>query len=423
MQKLLSSPSLTSIFVLGSGNIVGTIISALTLILFSRSLGPTQFGLFSAAFALMQIMVKLVDVGISTASERTLARAHSLGVDKVKSLLTTAAYLKGSLYMLWMVVGWWVAAPLAQSYLNIADVSLIRLALVLSLGTVIFEYSTVAFQSSSQFGLVARITLAQATGKLVAGLILLSQSALSVTTALWIYGVMPALGSLAGWVSSQTSPALKLTSRWRFDARSILVVAKWTGIATIAATLADNLDTLIIQSMMTLHDTGVWAASARIATFANLIPWTIGTVLSIRVTQFQEKKHLYAYLKKAKMIGLLTALLIALTIPLSGLALYLTVGPEYLGGTTALMLMLMATAISGINTPFAALYYLFDKPQYYAYAGIISTVLLVGLDYLLIPSLGINGAGIARIISRVTVLAFTLLYTRYALTSLTHRSK
>jgi O-antigen/teichoic acid export membrane protein len=415
MYKLLKSPSLISIFVLGGGTMVGTLISAITLIVFSRLLGPAQFGLFSAAFALMQIVIKLTDSGTSTAVERALARAYSSRTNSITSIMTVAAYLKIILYIFWVIIGWFSAEGIARHYLNIEDVSLIRLSLILSLGTVIFEYSTAVFQSAGKFTLVARITLAQALGKLFGGLLLISQSALNATTALWLYGVMPALGTIAGWMSSPTHLTFKLSKRWQADTYAILRVAKWTGIATIAATLADNLDTLMVQSMMTLYDTGVWSAAARIATFANLIPWTIGSVLSIRVTQFHEKKHVAAYLKKAKVIGLTTALLIGLIVPFSGLALYVTVGSEYLSGTTALMLMLVATALTSINAPISALYYLFDKPQYYAYAGLISTVLLIVLDYLLIPIYGINGAAVTRIIVRLGVLIFTLLFTRHVL--------
>lgn len=412
MHKLLRSDSLLSIFVLGGGNIFGTIISAITLIIFSRQLGPSEFGLFSAVFALMQIVVKLVDSGTTTATERALARAHAHTPARVRSLLTVAAVLKLGLYLFWSTLGFFAASFLAHNYLKIPDTTLIRQAILLSLGTVIFEYSTIAFQSAGRFGLVARITLAQATGKLLGGLLLLFNSALNATTALWLYALMPALGSLAGWLQGRVIPVGLAPVAWKQHSRLILSVAKWTSIATIAATFADNLDTLIVQSLLNLHDTGIWSASARIAAFAQIIPWTIGSVLNIRVTRFHERRHLMAYLKKAKIIGLASALIIALALPFSGLALTLTVGPAYLSGTTALMLMLISTSLTALTTPYAALYYLFDKPQYYAYAGIISTVLLITLDYLLIPLYGLTGAGITRIITRFAVLLFTFLYTR-----------
>lgn len=409
-------------FVLGGGNFVGTIISAITLIIFSRLLGPEQFGLFSSAFALMQIVVRLIDSGTTVATERALARAHASNPKSVASLLTTSAYLKTALYLFWLIVALSFAEPIAKNYLGLADSSLIRTAIILSFGTVIFEFATITFQSTGKFALVSRITIAQALGKLLGGLILLSQSLLTATSALWLYGLMPALGTLVGWIHSPVKMSASLKKSWSSDLKTIGNVAKWTAIASIAATLADNLDTLMVQSMMTLHDTGVWSAAARIAAFANLIPWTIGAVLNIRVTQFHETKHIMAYLKKAKYIALGSAGLILLAVPLSSLGLYLTVGPAYLGGTQALMLLLVASALTAMVTPFASLYYLFDKPQYYAYAGLISTIMLIVGDYFLIPLYGIIGAGWARVIMRMAVLIFTFVYTKNVLRQLTEKS-
>lgn len=411
MHNLLKSRSLASIFVLGGGNVVGTLISAITLIIFSRLLGPTDFGLFSSAFALMQIMVRLVDSGTTTATERALARANSANLTSHKTIMTISAYLKLGLYLFWLFLGLLGAEYLAKNYLGLADSGLIKLALLLSLGTVVFEYATVIFQSAGQFGLVARITLAQALGKLFGGLFLLTQSALTSTSALWLYGLMPFFGAMAGWINTPHKLSLKLGKNWGKEAKSLLAVAKWTGVAAISASLADNLDTLMVQSLMTLHDTGVWAASARIATFASILPWTIGSVLNIRVTQFHEKRHLFAYLKKARWISLGSAALILLLLPFAGLIISLSVGPEYLEGTSALRLMLVATSLLAMTTPIASLYYLFDKPQYYAYSGLIATILLIVMDYLLIPLFGLHGAAYARIIVRAAVLGFTLTYT------------
>ncbi len=403
------------ILVLGGGNLVGTLISAVALIIFSRLLGPSEFGLFSAAFALMQIIVRLIDSGTTVAVERTLARAYAQKPNATHSIMITSAYIKFALYLFWLILGLTFARYLTFSYLGITDLNLIKTAIIISVGTVIFEYATIIFQATNNFALVARITITQALGKLIGGLILLSQSALTATTALWLYGLMPAIGSLAGWLHSPYKLSTTLPDHWQKDLRLILATAKWTAIATLGATIAENLDTLIVQSMLSLHDTGIWAATTRIAAFANLLPWTVGSVLSIRLTNYKAKTHLQKYLRKSILISLVSALIVLFCIPFSSLALKLTVGTSYLSGGTTLMLTLVATALTAAVTPYASLYYLLDRPQYYAYTGLISTILLIMLDYILIPTLGINGAAVTRICVRLILLIFTIVYTKLAL--------
>lgn len=413
MSQTIKSSGLLSIAILGSGNIVGTLISAIAIIIFSRFLGPLEFGLFSAAFAAMQILVRVADFGTNMASERAIARVHGTAGASAVNLTATALYLKLSLFLLCFGLTWVFAPWITHSFLHLENVGIIRLAAGLSVFTIFFEYSTAVFQSTHRFALVARITLAQAIGKLGFGLLLLWQNALSAVTALLIYGLMPGVGALLGWKKADLA-VFALPREWRANLKTILSVAKWTGLAAIAATLADNVDTLLVQSLMTGYDTGIWSGAVRIATFVGIIGWSIGSVLNVRVARYRDPAHLSAYLSKAWKLALGVFFLLLLLIPLSSPAIYLTIGPAYLSGTQPLQILVLAAALAAATAPYVALFYLFDRPEYYAITGILQTVILVAGDLLLIPQYGLLGSAWVRVIVRLVVLAFTLLYARFA---------
>jgi O-antigen/teichoic acid export membrane protein len=163
---------------------------------------------------------------------------------------------------------------------------------------------------------------------------------------------------------------------------------------------------------MSSYDTGIWSGASRIATFAGVIGWSIGSVLSVRVARYSDPKHLREYLSKAWKLALLVIFVLVLSIPLAGLSISLTIGPAYLSGTLPLQILLLATGISGATAPYIALFYLFDKPQYYAYAGLLQTAILIGGDLLFIPQFGLIGAATVRVVVRLSVTIFTLLYVR-----------
>lgn len=409
MSQNLKKTGLFSILVLGSGNVLGTVISAVALILFSRYMGPTEFGLFSAAFAAMQITIRLSDLGTNMAVERSIARVHDQKNNLADRYMRVAFWFKIFMFTFAMVVAWFIAPWITQSFLHIDDLGLIRLAFILSFSTIFFEYSTAVFQSTHRFAQVARITIAQATGKLLFGLIFIWQGMLHSTTALLVYGLMPGIGALLGWKGKILS-TFSLPSTWKKDLQLILSVAKWTSIAAISATIADNIDTLLVQSYMSSFDTGIWSGASRIATFAGVIGWTIGSVLSVRVARYKDPKHLNEYLSKAWKLSLLVLFVLLLSIPFASLAIRLTIGSAYMDSTVPLQILLLATGISGATAPYIALFYLFDKPQYYAIAGIIQTVLLIGGDILFIPTHGLIGAAYVRVLVRVVVIIFTLWY-------------
>jgi len=413
MTDQVKPTGLLSIAILGSGNVVGTIISAIALILFSRFMGPTEFGLFSAAFAAMQIVVRLSDMGTNMAAERAIARVYGRDDQLADRLMRVVLYFKLASFVLCLIIGWLLAPWISVTLLHIDNVGLIRTALLLSLGTIFFEYSTIVFQSTERFSMVARITIVQALGKLLFGLIMMWQGMLHATEGLLIYGLLPGFGALVGW-GRGTLSNFTLPKTWKKDLPIILRVAKWTAIAAIAATLADNIDTLLVQSFMSSYDTGIWSGAVRIATFASVIGWSVGAVLNVRVARYQNRSHLKEYLGKAWKLSLLIFTVIVFSIPFARLAITLSIGSAYLSSITPLQILLFATAITGATTPFVALFYLFDAPQYYAISGVLQTIVLILGDLFFIPHLGLIGAAWVRVVVRIVILLFTLVYARRA---------
>lgn len=413
MSKDLKSHGIAAIAVLGSGNVIGTIISAVALILFSRFMGPTEFGLFSAAFAAMQIVVRVGDLGTNMATERAIARVYGRDNVLADRLMRVGLWLKAGNFAVCALVGW-VTSPWTSSLLHIESVALIRMAILLASGTIFFEYTTLVFQATHRFGMVARITIAQAVGKLGFGLILIWQGILSAGTGMLVYGLLPGIGALTAWFKNPLS-SFALPKSWQKDLGQILAVAKWTGLAALAATLADNIDTLMVKSFMTSYDTGIWSGAVRIAAFASLVGWSIGSVLNIRVAKYHDPAHLKTYLGKAWKLALISFLGIFVCLPLAGFSIWVTIGQAYTSATVPLQILLIASGLAAATSPYVALFYLFDRPEYYAIAGFISTAVLLLGDFFAIPAFGLMGAAWIRVVVRLAVLGFTLLYARRSL--------
>jgi O-antigen/teichoic acid export membrane protein len=87
-----------------------------------------------------------------------------------------------------------------------------------------------------------------------------------------------------------------------------------------------------------------------------------------------------------------------------------TIGQEYLGAVYPLQILLIAMGLSAAISPYSALFYLFDRPQYYAYAGIMTALFLIVGDYYLIPQIGISGAAYVRLAVKTITLIFTVYY-------------
>jgi O-antigen/teichoic acid export membrane protein len=58
--------------------------------------------------------------------------------------------------------------------------------------------------------------------------------------------------------------------------------------------------------------------------------------------------------------------------------------------------------------PYIAVFYAVDYPAYFAIAGIVQSLVLIGSNSFLIPILGIEGAGITRLITRIIITGYTM---------------
>jgi O-antigen/teichoic acid export membrane protein len=412
LRKLLTSRGLRDSLTMTAGNMGSTAISAIALILFSRSLGPDDFGIFSTAFALTLMITRLSDFGINQALQRLIAQSQK---DKPALHNPVQAVIISRLVIVILIaiLGILLTPWLSDDVFHLPNPSIIYLSFFLAGITIFFDLFVSIFQAYHRFIISAAIAFAQAFIKLLGALYLVLAGISSPFIAMVIYLAAPLIGVLAGAWSFRKllyQPVKRLDK----DLLIVWQTGKYMSLAILSAAIAEHVDVLIIKATLSSFETGQFSAAARIAMFLNLIGMSIGTVLSVRVARYSQKRHLDKYLKKAVLISVISFALTLLAIPFGALAVRFTVGEAYMSALPALTLLLVATAIANATSPFIALFYVFPKAQYYSYSGIIMIVSLIAADLILIPLYTLEGASAARIISRSIVFVFTLLYATYA---------
>ena len=407
--RVFESQGFRSAGLMTIGNISSTGLSAVAMIIFSRLLGPSDFGVFSVLFSLLLILSKLGDFGVNIAVQREIALNKSNSKLLVK-MTQTGAYIKLIISLILALTGIFFSKWLSQNVLKVESSEMVMVVFILSSAVIFYEYINTILQAKGLFIWSVFSNFTQAIGKLFAAVLLSLYTLITVDLVVGLYLFMPLIGGMTGFFAL---PARLFTPK--FDPASfkkIVGIAKWTSIAIVSATLADNLDVIIVQNYLSSYDTGLWSAAVRIASVASLVGWSLGTVLNVRVAAYKDQHNLDQYLKKAVFISISSALLISAVAFFSNFAIKYTVGIEFLPAVTPLFLLLLSTALLTATSPFIALFYLFDKPAYFAISGLISSAILIFSDILLVPSLGVTGAGYARLITRLGVLLFTLYYAR-----------
>lgn len=405
---LKSSGGIYQSLVLIGGNVFSTGLSAVSIILLSRFMGPAAFGAFSLAFALSQVVTKLFDLGFNQSLQKYLSQAQTQGNTAVKALVQYGLKVKllGSLLLLLCS---FLLIPVLTRFLHLSGQNgLVAAGLLLGLVVYWFDYLGYVYQALSRFGLAAGLSLIQAALKLTVSLYLIFTHKLEALTAYLFYGFAPVFSLAFGLIKLQPytkpktlTPKAAVGPVWR--------LTRYMALLTVSTVLADYLDILLVQRYTETYSTGLYSAAARITLLLAVVAISLNNVLNTRVAKYYRHPALLSFLKKALVISGLSLLAIFLVLPFSRGLLLLTSGPAYLAAEPALKYLLASGMVLIATAPLASFFYGVEFPLYFAVIGLTQILSLVIFNLYLIPLWGITGAGQARLLMRLAVLIVTLI--------------
>jgi O-antigen/teichoic acid export membrane protein len=388
------------------GNTAATGISAVSLMLISRLLGPEKFGEFSVGFAIVLILLRVNDLGLNA----TILKFVGEKPDKNDILAINSFTLKIKFYATTIILGLAIiSTPFLAKLLNFPNQNLLLFSIFFGIWTVYYEQLQSMLQALHLFGQAIVINVIQATIKFLAALSFYFFGIESTFVILNTYMFAPAVPILFSryllpdWFTFKlTKPSLELQSK-------IISMAKHTSIAFVSAGIIENIDILFVQKYLSSYETGLLGGVSRIALLFSLIAYSLGNVLNPRVARYKDKKDVNSYIKKA--LFLLVACIAAFLafIPFGKLAILLTVGPEYLPGINILYILTAASFLAIAAVPFLALFYTFEASWYFSVSGILQLVIMIVGNAVFVPLYGLEAAAWTRLSTRLFLFIFTCL--------------
>lgn len=408
-----SSQAVRQSAVLSIGSVLTGVISAVALIYVSRVLGPTQFGIFSVGTAIMMIVAKVGDLGLSTIITRQLPRLHEDPAG-TKEFLAQVSKWKLTMTLVGVTL-LTLIIPFGNQLFNYPYPHLLALALLGSIGLIIYEYVTLVLSALHKFAWVTTLNVIQAALKVVTFVALGVLGYATATTVSIFYYAAPVVASV--FVASFFAQYFFITpatgsSKLRKEVRRHIVHA---GIGMVAMTLISNVDVLFVQKYLTAFETGIYSASMRIALFVNFLGAAIGGVLNNRVARYQSRRILQSYLKKSVAVVLLAVCGFIAFLPLARLILVLTIGPEFISGLVPMIILVFNAFLSLAIIPYISFFYAVNHPKYFSFGGLLQVIVICAGNLLFLPMYGLNAAALSRVTATALHLIFTLFFIRYAL--------
>ena len=414
-----------------AGMVLGGILAFALVVVVTRGLGAEGAGVFFTAVALFMIASNVTELGADTGLVRAISRYRALGRDAdVRPILATALWPVLATGGVAAALVFALAAPLARAIFEEAyraeGSEYLRLFAPFLL---VSGASTVLVSGARGFGTMAPYVLVENLGKPAARLLLVLGAVLLGLSATWIAfaWVIPVVAGFAvavlvfdrlvrtlerdaGVPARRSRPPGLATEFWRF--------AGPRGLAGAFQVAITWLDVLLVSSMRTAQEAGVYAAVSRLVVMGTL------ALQAVRLALAPQLSGLLARDRKAEaedLYRVATWWLIAASWPLYlafatfapfVLGLF---GPEFPRGQHVLLILSLAMLVNLGTGNVTAVLLMGGRSSWNLFNTIGAVTLNVGLNLLLIPRLGIEGAAIAWTASIVFDNVAALLEVRFLL--------
>ncbi|HEX7017310.1 MAG TPA: oligosaccharide flippase family protein [Patescibacteria group bacterium] len=395
------------------GNLMATSISALSLILISRLVGPSLFGEFSVGFALIMIISRLNDAGITATLMKFVANADDS--TQRNEYFSATIRLKLILSIVITSIGVVGAIPFSR-LLNFDSPWLVLVAFVVGgLSATYFEQLTGMLQSLHRFQYAVVVNFIQASVKLLTAAVIVFFQFRQILPIFTLYAAAPLVPLLFSTFFFPKSVSFNVMKKYARARRQIITMAKHTGTGYIASTLSGQINVLFVQSFLTTYETGLLGGVSKIPLLFSLASMSLSNVLFPRVARYTLIQDLKNYLQKASLLLILIGGGFLITYILAPFLITFTVGNDYLPALSTLRILLAAAFAMIATVPFTALFYSLSDPKYFSITGIIQMLIVVGGNFLLVPVYGLIGSAIAELIARLAIFALTLSWAAWIL--------
>lgn len=407
---LLSNGVFQSAFTV-AGVVTSMAISAVSMILLSRFLGPTSFGVFSVGFSLIIILGQTADLGINFSMNKLINPKDSTA--RINNVFSISTRIKIYSSLIFLAFSLLVLSLFSHSISK--QVQLISLIAVLLFPvTMWFDHLLYMLRSVHAFYKSVAITISQSVLKLATIVLLFYTNTKSEVTAFVIYSLIPAVPLVFSKYYFDQKIKINLLTKSKIVAGQISSLMKHTAVLLFAQTILDNADVILTRFFATPLESGVFAGVAKISLLITFSAYALGMVLNPRAARYKSYADISNFYLKGWAIVLISIVGFAMVFLIQSPLLAYSIGSEYFSGLNTLSILNISAFATLAMIPFIAVFYSLKNDWFFSALGIIQVLSFLLLSLVLGPGLQGIGIAMAKAISRILGLIFSILTATYA---------
>lgn len=380
-----------------SAKLGSSVISFLTIIYFSNTLGAEPLGTFFLSMA----AVGWLTIPTSTSVNRALTKRMSEDGADVPLILGAALILETGL-ILAVTVPILLLNDWVSFYISLPDVAVVLLLMLVARSSNSFVHSAFEGQQKVHIsGLLQPLTLlSERTFQVIAVLIF----GLGTVGLLGGYVVGTLLVSLAASFYLSLSPLVP--ERYHFE--RILSYAKYNWVGAVESKTLSTMDTIVLGIFVTNDFIGIYNVSWNVASLLAIFGYSISEVLFPEISNLSSKgsevsnlvTESLAYTGLFLIPGLFGSALIGDRV----LEFY---GPEFVDGAVVLVFLVGAQLVYSFHHQLLNAINAIDQPAIAFRVNGVFIISNITLNVILVWQFGWAGAAIATLLSAILVLALS----------------
>lgn len=365
----------------------------------ARYLGPSGFGVLSYALALISILSVLAKMGLDTLVVRDLVHEP----EQIQISLGTSFWLKfggGLLTFLAAVV--YVLAGNEDDVTNKA---------VLILGAALFfqaaEVTDFYFQArvqSKYISICKTLQLVLSTA-LKLYFIFIKADLLMFVIVHLIDQVSLSLLQLG--VYFRVNGNLRFLAKFNSEKAMALLRNSWPLVfSSIVIMIYMRIDQIMIKRILSSNDVGLFSAAVRLSEAWYFVPMVISNSLFPAILNARKSDHAEYQKRVQALLSLMVVISLAVAIPFTFVSPWLIVflfGEGYAGAGSALSIHIWAGLFVSLGVGTSAWFIGENLQKIGLVKSVVGVLLNIGLNLLLLPRYGINGAAFATLITQAMV--------------------
>lgn len=395
-----------------AGNIFAAGLGFLAVLIISRKLTVSDFGLFNMAISAMSITSHLSTLGMDNTmikfASSYLVIKRKVEADSVLRVIFLVRIIVSSLLA---IILFNVAELLSIKIFHHSSlIPLFKLAAFGSLAASLLTYLRSVLYTYQLFKRSVTLQLFVDFGKLFIVVVLIFSLKMNVFTAVATFAFIPLLGIVFEF--------RQMYHRFFFKKKPIknllnqlFSYGKWLFVSNICRLILPYIGIFMISKMLSSEAAGIYGLALNLTYIFPIIIYSLQSVLLPKVSRFRERAQFERYVKGSLRISCYMGMMVVPLLFFSHDIILFLFGSRYLDSIPVFNWLLLSYIALTTNTPVKVALYAMNKPYVVAIVDMVSLIAMVSGCYLLITSLGILAPALLVLVINVSALGFLSLYT------------